>query len=383
MTRKLYYEDAYIREFEAIVISCDATDGGYSVVLDRTAFFPEEGGQSADHGYIADARVLNVSERDGVVYHLTDTSVLLGEARCTLNFDERFEKMQMHTAEHILCGIIHRLYGLDNVGFHLSGGEVTFDISAPLTREQLDEVERLANEAVFANIPVTTYFPTPEELPSLEYRAKLDLTEGVRIVNIGDVDSCACCAPHVSYTGEIGLIKMLDFFKHRGGLRITMVAGRRALVDYNEKYRNIREISAILSTPQHDTAATLSTYIADVEELKHRLKTTRLELARNQAFSVQRTEGSCIYFIDGFSMEELIEFANNATSRVGGLLVALSGADGDYKYVIASSSYDMRAEIKRINAALSGRGGGRPNMVQGAFFTDRAAILDYFSENYR
>ena len=383
MTRKLYYEDAYIREFEAIVISCDATDGGYSVVLDRTAFFPEEGGQSADHGYIADARVLNVSERDGVVYHLTDTSVLLGEARCTLNFDERFEKMQMHTAEHILCGIIHRLYGLDNVGFHLSGGEVTFDISAPLTREQLDEVERLANEAVFANLPVTTYFPTPEELPSLEYRAKLDLTEGVRIVNIGDVDSCACCAPHVSYTGEIGLIKMLDFFKHRGGLRITMVAGRRALVDYNEKYRNIREISAILSTPQHDTAATLSTYIADVEELKHRLKTTRLELARNQAFSVQRTEGSCIYFIDGFSMEELIEFANNATSRVGGLLVALSGADGDYKYVIASSSYDMRAEIKRINAALSGRGGGRPNMVQGAFFTDRAAILDYFSENYR
>lgn len=383
MTRKLYYEDAYIREFEAIVISCDATDGGYSVVLDRTAFFPEEGGQSADHGYIADARVLNVSERDGVVYHLTDTSVLLGEARCTLNFDERFEKMQMHTAEHILCGIIHRLHGLDNVGFHLSGGEVTFDISAPLTREQLDEVERLANEAVFANLPVTTYFPTPEELPSLEYRAKLDLTEGVRIVNIGDVDSCACCAPHVSYTGEIGLIKILDFFKHRGGLRITMVAGRRALADYNEKYRNIREISAILSTPQHDTAATLSTYVADVEELKHRLKTTRLELARNQALSVQRTEESCIYFIDGFSMEELIEFANNATSRVGGMLVALSGSDGEYKYVIASSSYDMRAEIKKINAALSGRGGGRPNMVQGAFLTDRAAILDYFSENYR
>ncbi len=383
MTRKLYYEDAYIRDFTATVLSCDATDGGYTVVLDATAFFPEEGGQSADHGHIADAHVLDVGERGGVVYHLTDTSVPLGKVHCTLDFDERFEKMQMHTAEHMLCGIIHRLYGLDNVGFHLSGGEVTFDISAPLTREQLDEVERLANEAVFANLPVTTAFPTPDELPSLQYRAKLDLTEGVRIVNIGDVDSCACCAPHVAYTGEVGLIKILDFFKHRGGLRITMVAGRRALLDYNEKYRNIREISAILSTPQHNTATALSAYVADVEELKHRLKMTRLDLARNQALSVERTDGNCITFIDGFSIDELIEFANNASQRVGGMLVALSGADGDYKYVIASSSLDMRGEIKKINAALSGRGGGRPNMVQGAFLTDKAAILDYFTENYR
>ena len=213
MTEKLYYKDSYIKNFSAEVLSVEKIDNGFDVVLDKTAFFPEEGGQSADTGTIGYAGVFDVFERDGVVHHLTDISPCIGNNECSVDFDARFEKMQCHTAEHILCGIIHRLFGFDNVGFHLGEDEVTFDVSGVLTREELDRVESLANNVVFENILVETFFPKSDELDEIEYRAKLDLTEGVRLVKIGDVDTCACCAPHVAYTGEIGLIKILDFMK--------------------------------------------------------------------------------------------------------------------------------------------------------------------------
>ena len=218
MTEKLYYVDAYIKDFSAKVIDVVTDSRGIALVLDRTAFFPEEGGQSADTGYISDSSVLDVKERDGVIYHYVDKTLDVGtEAVCHINFDERFEKMQCHTAEHIISGAIHRLFGLDNVGFHLGKEEVTMDVNGYVTREQLDEVEMIVNRAVFDNVAVKTYFPSSRELTSLSYRSKLDLTENVRIVEVEGYDLCACCAPHVSRTGEIGLVKILDFEKHRGG----------------------------------------------------------------------------------------------------------------------------------------------------------------------
>ena len=185
MTRKLYYDDAYIKEFSSVVLSCDSCERGCDIVMRETAFFPEEGGQYSDKGYIDGVRVLEVMERDGVIHHYTAEPVAVGKpVQCVIDFDERYEKMQCHTGEHILSGIIHDLYGLENVGFHLGAEDVTMDISAPLSRDQLDRVELLANEVIYKNIPITTRFPTPEELPSLKYRSKLDLTENVRIVDI-------------------------------------------------------------------------------------------------------------------------------------------------------------------------------------------------------
>ena len=296
MTTKLYYENAYVKEFDAEILSVTSReDGRFDVVLSATAFFPEEGGQSSDTGTVGVARVSHVFEEDGIVHHIVDADPGSGIAHCTLDFDTRFEKMQCQSAEHILCGIIHRIFGLENVGFHLGADEVTFDVDGVLTREDLDRVEDLANEAVFANIPIETSFPSTGELKELVYRSKLDLTEGVRIVKIGNVDSCACCAPHVAYTGEIGLIKILDFEKHRGGLRIIMTAGRRALHDYRVKYANIKQISAILSEPQHDTAAALVRFSADFEETRARLKASRLELAREIARREEGSDGNVVY----------------------------------------------------------------------------------------
>ena len=377
MTEKLYYKDAYIKEFSASVISVEERDGGFDVILDRTAFFPEEGGQSSDRGYIDDIFVSHVYEEGGVVHHITDKAPLGKSVTSRLLFDERLEKMQLHTAEHILCGIIHTLFGFDNVGFHLGDDEVTFDVNGVMTREMLDRVEALANEAVFANIEVTAYFPEKEELNSTEYRAKLDLAEGVRLVRIGDVDTCACCAPHVARTGEIGLIKVLDFMKHRGGTRMWLVAGRRALADYREKYENILKISALLSAPQKETAITLEKYIKDTEEIKHALKSARLSLAENMASAVTERVGNAVFVFDGFSIEELRAFSNIARDKIGGILVALSGEEGNYRYVI-SSNEEISVKIKEIHTALSGKGGCRGNMAQGSFSATLVQIKTYF-----
>ena len=378
MTEKLYYKDAYISSFVAKVIDFKPTDSGYDVILDKTAFFPEEGGQSADTGYIGDARVSYVYERDGIVHHIIDKRPSLGEQSCSLDFDARFEKMQCHTAEHILCGIIHQLFGLDNVGFHLGADEVTFDVNGVLTREELDRVEEIANNSVFSNLDVKTYFPTAEELPSIEYRAKLDITDGVRLVEIEGVDTCACCAPHVSKTGEVGLIKILDYMKHRGGTRIWMVAGKRALNDYRARYDNIKRISAMLCTPQLETADTLDNYVKDSESAKANLKLARLKIAELEAHKIQKIDGNAVFLLSDFTIPELIAFSNIANDKISGITVALSGEEGDFKYVISSNSVDLRSLAKEINSALSGRGGGRPEMIQGSFGASFKEIQDYF-----
>ena len=378
MTEKLYYENAYLKSFTANVLMVTPVEGGYDVILDKTAFFPEEGGQSADTGFIGDSAVIHVYEKDGTVHHITSTEPSMGEANCVINFDERFVKMQCHTAEHILCGIIHTLFGLDNVGFHLGDDEVVFDVSGVLDREQLDRVEALANEAVFANLKVETLFPTSEELLGIKYRAKLDITEGVRLVKIGDVDTCACCAPHVSSTGEIGLIKILDFMKHRGGTRIWMVAGKRALMDYRARYENIKAISGMLSTPQLDTAETLKSYMAENDVMRASLKQARIRISELEAEKIQPTDGSAVFYLPDFTIPELIAFSNVANKKVGNLTVALSGIDGDYKYVISSNTADLRQMAKEINTALGGRGGGRAEMIQGSFSATLEDIKNYF-----
>ena len=377
-TKKLYYENAYISSFTAKVVDFVSTEGGYDVILDETAFFPEEGGQSSDTGFIGDSRVSYVYEKDGVIHHITDKAPSLGAKQCTIDFEDRFEKMQCHTAEHILCGIIHKHFGFDNVGFHLGEDEVTFDVNGILDRSQLDMVEEIANNVVFSNLSVSTYFPSSEELSSMEYRSKLDITEDVRLVEVEGTDICACCAPHVSRTGEIGMIKILDFMKHRGGTRIWMVAGKRALRDYRARYESIKRISGMLCAPQMQVADTLSDYMSDSDATRLSLKEARLKIAELNADLIYGTEGNLVILLPDFSIPELIAFSNTAGEKIGGILVALSGGEGDYKYVISSTSQDLRAMAKDINSALSGRGGGRPEMIQGSFAASLEKIREYF-----
>ena len=380
MTEKLYYTDAYIKEFEALVIDSYKDGERYVVILDRTAFFPEEGGQSADSGIIGSVKVPDVREKCGVIYHYVGEPLEIGSRyTCRIDFNERFEKMQCHTAEHIISGAIKRLHGLDNVGFHLGKTEVTMDVNGYLTREELDEIELIANRAVFENVAVTTTFPSSEELLSLDYRSKLDLTENVRIVNIEGYDLCACCAPHVARTGEIGLIKILDFEKHRGGLRINIAAGYRALYDYREKYRNVLKASALFSEPQPTVADAAEAFLASYEELKGRLKAAKLNNARLEASLIAPTDSSLVCYYPDLTAEEMREIVNSAKEKVGKILVVLTGNEGDYKYIMTSLSVDLSGIFKSINSDLSGRGGGRDNMIQGSFASDLDTIKKYFA----
>ena len=256
MTTKLYDQDSHCRTFSAQVLSCTPVQGGqWHIVLDQTAFFPEGGGQPGDQGTLDTVRVLDTRERGDAIVHITDGPLTPGTSVTgELDWALRFARMQCHSGEHVLSGLAHSLYGCTNVGFHMGEDQVILDFDKELTPQQLTVLEDRANQLITENRPVTARYPTPEELAALDYRSKLDLTEQVRIVTIAGCDVCACCAPHVTCTGEIGLVKLVDAMRHRGGIRLWMVAGRLALADYQRKQTNIAAISAALTVQQPQAA---------------------------------------------------------------------------------------------------------------------------------
>ena len=379
-TRKLYYEDAYTQRFEATVLSCEEGKNGWLVVLDATAFFPEEGGQSADTGTLGSVRVTDVREKAGVITHHTDGPLPVGAAVTgVIDWPERFRKMQTHTGEHIVSGIMHARYGLENVGFHLGENGCTFDFNGELTREQIDEVERAANAAIWANLPVTARFPDPEELAVLPYRSKLDLTENVRIVTVEGIDICACCAPHVARTGEIGLLKMLDFMRHRGGVRIWCKCGSDALEDYRSRYNSSAAVSALLNTPQDSIVSGVEKVLKQRDELKAEHALLKKQTLERMAAELAPTEGNILLFVreDDAGMRVL---ANGGMEKCGGVCAVFSGEDGAWQFVMGSQTRDMRAFMKEHGPALKARGGGQPQMVSGRSQAAKAELEAFFND---
>ena len=380
MTEKLYDKDSHLKEFTGTVLSCKKTGEKYAVTLNRTAFFPEGGGQQSDRGYIGDAYISDVQIKNGEILHFADKPLSVGQAYdCKLDFDFRFRNMQNHSGEHIISGIIHRLYGFNNVGFHL-GAEMTMDFDGELTRRQLDEIEDLANKAVYENLPVKAYYPTDEELKSLDYRSKLDLKEDVRIVEIKGVDVCACCAPHVKATGEIGIIKILDFEKYKGGVRLIVKCGADALRDYREKYKNVLEISNLLSAKQFEVSVAvvrlneqLSAEKAAAAALKKRL------IAEKAAGFAPDTDKTAV-FENGLDIKELQLLADALCKKAGGIRGAFSGADGAFSFAICGEETALGEFFAKFKAAFNTRGGGRNGIRQGTVCADRAEIEGLFKE---
>ena len=289
MSEKLYYIDSHLWQFDAAVTGCEETKGGFAVTLDRTAFFPEGGGQLADTGSIGPARVLDVHEKDGRILHYTDRPLPVGERfACAVDAEQRLRRMQNHSGEHIVSGLVYREHGFDNVGFHMGPDCMTMDYSGELSWEQLMRIERLANEAVRADLPLKIWFPPEEELASLFYRSKLDLTENVRIVEIPGIDRCACCAPHVERTGEVGLVKILTAERHRGGVRITALCGMDAWELAARQQESVTAISGLLSVPRDAIVSGVERLLELQTAQKERIAALSLELAR---LRVARLEG--------------------------------------------------------------------------------------------
>lgn len=380
-TVKLFYEDAYMRSFRAQVLSCEPEGDRWAVVLDKTAFFPEEGGQSADTGTMGGVTVTDVKEKKGVVIHYTDAPLQPGaEIDGAIDWDERFRKMQTHTGEHIVSGIVHARYGFENVGFHLGEDGCTFDFDGELTREQLVEIEQAANAAVWANKPITTAFPAPEELKALTYRSKLDLTENVRLVTIEDVDVCACCAPHVSGTAQVGMIKLLDYMRHRGGVRIWAKCGSDAWRDYHARYTATAAISAMLNTPQEKVVPGVEQLLAQRDALKQELTGLKLKALEAQAAAAEPTEGHRLLFVeaDDAGMRALV---NGVMEKTGGICAVFSGTEGAWQFVMGSETVDLRSFVKEQGASLRLRGGGQPRMISGRCMADRKTLEEFFTLN--
>ena len=379
VTERLYYKDQYLREGEARVLSCESKGTEWNIQLDSTIFYPVGGGQPSDLGKIGEAQVLQVTEREGVVFHVCDRPIAVGEqVHCVLDWERRFGLMQQHSGEHIVSGIIHGRFGYENVGFHMGSDVITIDFNGELTMEDLRTVEQEANRVVWQNIPTKIWYPEKAELERLPYRSKKELSGAVRLVRFGDTDLCACCGTHVAATGEIGMIKLFSTTRFRGGSRVEMLCGKRALEWINVLCDQNHEISGLLSAKPMHTAEAVRRLQQEQQAGQYRL--TQVE---NQIFSLRAKElagaGDVLLFEEAMSPDALRRFADMVIQLCGGRCGIFAGEDGAYKYVIGTKNGDLRGLVKELNAALSGRGGGKPNFAQGSVGASRAQIEDFFA----
>lgn len=377
MTRKLYYEDSHQKTFQAEVLSCEPDGKFYQIVLDATAFFPEGGGQAADTGSLnTTVRVLDVHEKEGFIYHkangpLTPGTAVTGE----LDWDARFDRMQQHSGEHLVSGLVHKRFGFDNVGFHLGEQDVTLDFNGTLSAEELREIEWEANLAVAANLPVVVSCPSREELAALSYRSKIEIEGQVRIVEFPGFDICACCAPHVTRTGEIGIIRIAHVQNHRGGVRVNILCGLRALKDYREKSRSVEKISVLLSAREDLVAEAVSRLKEEQFHAQGRVMALEGALLNLELEKLPAGSTNVSYFFEKLDPNALREFVNQLMKRCSGCCaVFFPSGDTGYRYIIGSSTQDVRPLGKTLNTALNGRGGGKPEMIQGSLFASKEAI---------
>ena len=377
MTEKLYEINAYTKEFTASVIECEKSDGFYKIVLDKTTFFPEGGGQAADIGFLGNVRVFDVQIEDENIYHYTNEPLAVGgEIACKIDFDRRFNFMQNHTGEHIVSGIAHKLFGVNNVGFHLGEELVTIDFDKELTREQLDTVENLANQAVWQNLPVKAYFPSDEELKNTDYRSKKEIDGAVRLVEIKDTDICACCAPHVNFTGEIGVIKLLDTEKMRGGIRIVLKCGAFALLDYKNKFGNISSIGALLSAKQENAYEAVIKLDEKCNLANQRINELKKKIAELTIATVSGDE-NCI-FAEDCQVKDLQLMADKLHKTYGGIRAVFSGSGENYSFAICGEDRELQEIFAKFKARFTVRGGGRGGMVQGSVDATQENIKFFF-----
>ena len=382
MTRKLYYEDCHLKSFTATVTGCVQGEKGYLVTLNATAFYPEGGGQACDLGTLGGVSVLDVQEQGEEVAHLCASSLEVGAVvEGAIDYDRRFDLMQQHTGEHIVSGIIHRRYGYHNVGFHIGQHTIQIDFDGVIPAEDLPAIEQEANSALWQNLPVRCWYPSEEQLPHVFYRTKKALPWPVRIVEVPGFDSCACCGIHVERTGEAGLVKLFSIVGLRGGSRIEMACGKRALELLNLAFEQNREVSQAFSAKWPETGAAARKMNEALTEEKYRSACLQKQVFESIANSYVNQK-DIIRFESGLDSVGVRQLADLLADRCSGMAVVFSGCDEEgYAFAMVSRGEDLRSIGKAMTAALGGRGGGKPNFQQGRVTSPREQIEEYFKNH--
>ena len=381
MTRKLYYEDCHLDRFTARVADCRETKKGYEVTLDATAFYPEGGGQACDIGTLGGVAVLDVQERGEVVIHLCAGPLDEGsEVEGILDYERRFDLMQQHTGEHIVSGIINRRYGYHNVGFHMGADVITIDFDGVIPAEDLPAIEMEANQALWQDLPVRCWYPSEEELPNVFYRTKRALPWPVRIVQVPGYDSCACCGVHVARTGEVGLVKLFSTIGLRGGTRMEMACGKRALEILNHAYDQNRQVSQAFSAKITETGIAARKMNEALGAEKFKLASLQRRMFRNIAGGYENA-GNVLCFEPDLEPVLVRELADAISDRCGGIAAVFSGEDeGGYSFCLVTRQGDLREMCREMTRILRGRGGGKPNFQQGRVSAGRCEIEAFFKE---
>lgn len=373
MTEKIYEKDSYIKEFNAKVVSCESAGDNFEIILDRTAFFPEEGGQSADTGFIGEVRVDGVKLRGEDIVHVCNEPLEVGkEYFCVIDFEDRYVKMQNHTGEHIVSGIIKREYGFDNVGFHLGKDSVTLDVNGVLKKEDIDRIENLSNQVVYANKKITATYPTILEQEKLEFRSKISLRENLRLIEIENTDLCACCAPHVGKTGEVGMIKITDFSSHRGGTRITMYSGELARAHYEKTYSLLSKLLKSLSGNYDNAEEKLNIIKEELVLQKSENKMVRSKLLLT-SLKLSEVGGLTVAFTENADFDE-IRFCVNSLLEEKNAVLIISHTNGANMYMLASKDDKAKEVFDNMRLKLTVRGGFKNNFSQGKIENNREEI---------
>ena len=377
--KKLYYEDSHLKTFTATVTGCEAAKGGWAVTLDATAFYPTGGGQECDLGVLGGANVLDVKEQAADIVHLCDAPLEVGSCVTgTIDWERRFDHMQQHSGEHLVMGQVYERFGYHNVGFHMGEHLVTIDLDGPVTWEDLMEIEQQVNTWIWENRPVKTWYPAPEELPDVKYRSKKALPWPVRIVEFAGADVCACCGTHVKYTGEIGLVKFVSCIKFKEGVRIELASGKRALKLLQEVFEQNRQVSQTFSAKILETGAAARKFNEMLIQEKYRNVGLQRKIFGSVADSYAGKQ-QALHFEEGLQPGQVRELADMIAEKAETAIV-LSGSDAaGYAICIISKTADTRALGKEVNAALHGRGGGKPGAFQGSIQATREQIEAFFA----
>lgn len=380
-TEKLYEQDSHLARWEATALACEPVADGYRVILDRTAFFPEGGGQLSDGGHIGEVPVLETHEKEGHLFHFTKGPVPVGKPlACRLDWDRRLDHMQQHTGEHILSWAFWSLFGVENIGFHMGKELVTIDLSRPVTQEEMDAAEELANRNIYENHPVRAYIASPEEVEKLTLRKKTEKVAGdLRIVEIEGGDVCTCCGTHADRTGEVGLVKLLRQEHTKGGSRVVFLCGMRAVRDYRLKNQVAQDAGAALSVKEEGVPEGIRRLKGEIAAQgaalreKGRLLTgfiaRELLASPPPAGRMGRVILTCQPDLDGKEAKLLLNRLTEEPETAAVVIHPVSGVEGRVCYLLGKAP-DSPADCKYLcdilNGLYNGKGGGKAGFAQGS-----------------